>query len=170
VGYGVILGVIAVLVALFMLVSVSISHGVYAVIVLPLCAVALALWGGPERLARRVTVDSEGLRIERFHSVRTVIEWGELTDAHAQMMTNRRHRTRAELVLVPADPAVFFSRHRELRAVRDGDRAIVPVGWHVVLVRDAAGVASSRAAETASELNAALSALQPRKRHPEQGS
>lgn len=142
--YGLVLGAIAVAVGMFMWATLNIGHGIYALIVLPLCAVALAFWGGPERLARRVTVTSEGLRIERFHRVRTDIEWSELDAAIARLGTGRRGRTRAELALEPADPAVFFYRHRELRAVRTGDQAVVPVG---------------SAIETVTELNAALAAL-----------
>lgn len=144
--YGLVLGVIAIAVGLFMLVTVSISHGIYALIVLPLCAVALALWGGPERLARQVTVTSAGLRIERFHRVRTVIEWPELTSATARVGLGKKGRVRAELVLEPADAEVFFYWHRELRAVQTADDAIVAVG---------------SAPETVAELNAAIETFRP---------
>lgn len=148
---GLLLGVLAVAVGLFMLFSLGISHGIYALTVLPLCAVALALWGGPERLARRITVTRQGLHIDRFHRVRTDIEWRELTAATARLDTGPRGRARAELVLDPADPPAFFHRHRELRAVRRGDQAVVPTG---------------SAAETVTELSMALEALQPETHRP----
>lgn len=142
--YGLVLGAIAVAVAVFMWATLNFGHGLYAVVVLPLCAVALALWGGPERLARRITVTGEGLHIDRFHRVRTVIDWSELTAATARLGAASRGRSRAELVLEPADPVTFFFEHRELRAVRAGDLAVVPAG---------------SAAETVTELNAAFDAL-----------
>lgn len=141
----------AVAVGLFMLASVNISHGVYALIVLPLCAVALALWGGPEQLARRVTVTSEAVGIDRFNRVRTVVERAELEEATARMETSARGRSRAVLVLDPIDPEVFFGRHRELRAGRRGDLAVVPTG---------------RNAGTVTELSEALTALRPSSSRP----
>lgn len=144
--YGLVLGACAIAVGLFMLATVAISHGIYALIVLPLCAVALALWGGPERLARQVTVTGEGLRIDRFHRVRTVIAWSELASATAELKPGRKGRPRAGLVLEPADPADFFHDHRELRAVRTGDQAVVPVG---------------SAPQTVTELTEAIEALRP---------
>lgn len=149
--YGLLLGVVAIAVALFMTATLNIGHGIYALIVLSLSAVALALWGGPERLVRRVTVTGDGLHIERFHRVRTMIEWSELTAAGARLGQGRRGRVRAELVLTPVDPAVFFYRHPELRAVRVGGSAAVPAGT---------------AAETVTELQAAFDALQPETHRP----
>lgn len=139
--YGLILGAIGVAVGLFMLATVSVHHGVYALIVLPLCALALATWGGPQHLARRLVVRSEGLRIERFHRVRTLIEWAELEATATRMQPNAKGRSQAILVLDPVDPEVFFSRHRELREVRQGDSAVVPIG---------------RSADTVAELTEAL--------------
>lgn len=126
--FGAILLAAALAVALFVFWSLNPGHGLYALIVLVVGAVALALFGGPESLARTITVSPDDIRISRFHRVATVVERSELTDARAEVETGRRNRPRTVLVLEPLDPEIFYTRHRELRAVRHGDAALVPAG------------------------------------------
>lgn len=126
--YGLLLGVAALAIGLFVLWSLNIGHGIYALIVLVVSALALTFVGGPERLARTITVADEGLRIARFHRISSHVEWSELDHVSAGLDTDRRGRPRAVLLLEPADPEVFFVRHRELRAGRRGDVAVVPAG------------------------------------------
>ncbi|WP_425308228.1 hypothetical protein AADG42_05545 [Ammonicoccus fulvus] len=134
-------GVVALVVGLFMLWSVNIGHGIYALVALTVAAVGLTFFGGPTQLARTITMSTEGLHITRFHRIGTRVSWQELIGLEPRTDTDARGRVRSSLVLVPGDPEVFFHRHRELRAVRRGDWAVIPAG---------------RGAETATELSAAL--------------
>lgn len=123
--HGVVLGVIGLIVAAFIWVSVDARQGAFAAVLLPLGALALALFGGPERLARQVTVSQTGVRVDRFHRVSTSVEWSELDDATVRPGDAKQ---RAVLILDPVDAIDFFSKHRELNAVRINDRAEVPIG------------------------------------------
>lgn len=134
-------GVLALVAGLFMLWSVNIGHGIYALVALAVAAVGLTFFGGPAHLARTITMSTEGLHITRFHRIGTRVSWQELTGLEPRTDTDSRGRVRSSLVLVPADPEVFFHRHRELRAVRQGDWAVIPAG---------------RGTGTATELAAAL--------------
>lgn len=134
--YGAALGAAAAAVALFVLWSLNIGHGVYAAIVLGLAAVALTFFGGPERLARTITISRDSIRIERFHRVGSVIARSELSGAVAHASRDQRGRTRAVLVLTPRDPIRFFVRHRELRSVRVDNAAHVPAGTSEQTVRE----------------------------------
>lgn len=134
-------GAVALVVGLFMLWSVDIGHGVYALIALALAAAALTLVGGPAALARTITVSSEGLHITRFHRVGTTVSWQELNGLEPRTATDAKGRITSSLVLVPADPEVFFHHHRELRSIRQGDWAVIPAG---------------KGGETAAELTTAL--------------
>lgn len=136
-----VLGLTATVVSLFVLWSLNIGHGIYAFVVLGIAVVALTLFGGPERLARTVTITPDRLRIERFHRIGTVIDRSELAAAEAVVAPDRKGRARVVLALTPRDPVGFFTSHRELRAVRVGDAAHVPAGT---------------SPQTARELNAAL--------------
>ncbi|MDO5499298.1 MAG: hypothetical protein Q4F67_06415 [Propionibacteriaceae bacterium] len=126
--YGLVLAIGALVIAGFMWWSVESYHGIYAAVLLVIGATALALVGGPEKRARSVTVGPEEIRIDRFHRVSTVIDRSELASVSAESATGRHGRTRAVLVLTPHDPGAFFTRHRELRSVRQGDAAHVPAG------------------------------------------
>ncbi|MDO5681844.1 MAG: hypothetical protein Q4G46_03340, partial [Propionibacteriaceae bacterium] len=119
---------------------------IYAFIVLGAAVVALTLFGGPERRARAVTVSDEEIRIERFHRITTVVRRADLASVNAESRQDRGGRTRAELVLTPRDPIAFFSRHRELRIVRDHDAARIPVGTGARTVADLNEALSRRAA------------------------
>lgn len=138
---GLLWGGLALAVGLFVLWSLNIGHGIYALIVLGLAAIALTFLGGPERLARTITVSSEGLHITRFHRIGTRVSWKELTGLEPRIDTDAKGRVTSVLVLVPEDPEVFFHRHRELRSTREGQWAVIPAG---------------KGAETADDLAAAL--------------
>lgn len=132
--YALVLGLIATAISLFVLWSLNIGHGVYAFLVLGIAVVALTLVGGPERLARRVVITPDRIRIDRFHRISTVVERSELSSALAMLSTEdgsparRRTGTQVVLVLTPRDPVTFFTEHAELRAVRVRDAAHVPAG------------------------------------------
>lgn len=115
-------------VASFVSWSLNLGHGLYALIVLLGCAAALTLVGGPERLARTITVTDDLIRIDRFHRIATVVRRPELAGARAEVETDSKGRERAVLVLESRDPVTFFTRHRELRSVRHGKSARVPAG------------------------------------------
>ena len=122
------LAVICLIVAAFIWVSVDARQGAFAAVLLPLGALALALFGGPERLARQVTVSEAGIRVDRFHRVTTSVDWSELDDATVRRVTDSRGREHGVLVLDPIDSIAFFTRHRALRSVRVDDQALVPLG------------------------------------------
>mgnify|MGYP007082237717 CR=1 FL=1 len=126
--YGVILGMATVALALFMAWSLNLGHGVYAFIVGAIATVALVSVGGPERLARAITVTPDTIRVDRFHRISTVVQWPELMSTAVESAPDRRGRTRTVLVLIPRDPVTFFTTHRELCSVRVGDTARVPAG------------------------------------------
>ncbi|WP_432558530.1 hypothetical protein [Granulicoccus sp. GXG6511] len=134
--YALTLGLVAAALALFVLWSLNIGHGVYALSVLAVAAAALTFFGGPERRARTVTVSAREIRITRFHRIGTVIERSELAGAVAEETPGGRGRPQALLVLTPRDPGTFFTRHRELRSVRIDGAAHVPVGTSHETVRE----------------------------------
>lgn len=126
--YGAVLIAAAVAVGLFVLWSLNLGHGIYALIVLILGAIALTWFGGPEHLARTITVSDATILITRFHRVSTSVDRAELLGARSEVVQDAKGRSRVVLMLTPHDPVEFFTRHRELRAVRQDDAAYVPAG------------------------------------------
>ncbi|HHV22333.1 MAG TPA: hypothetical protein GXZ30_12500 [Propionibacterium sp.] len=126
--YALVLALIGTALALFVLWSLNIGHGLYAFIVLGVAVAALTFFGGPERRARAVSITDSDIRIDRFHRIGTVVDRSELSAAAAERRAGPKGRTQTLLVLTPRDPGTFFTDHRELRSVRVGDAAHVPAG------------------------------------------
>lgn len=120
--YALVLGAAAAAIGLFVLWSLNIGHGIYAFVVLGLAALALVFFGGPEQLARTISIGPDEIRIRRFHRIGTVVPLSELA-SFAEESDPDPQGTQNVLVLTPHDPVAFFSKHRELRIVRSGDTA-----------------------------------------------
>ena len=116
--YLIVLLLVAAVAALWVLLTQGKWNGVGAYIVLPLFALAVWWLAGPPNRLRRIVLGPDGIEITRHTRVRTRIDAGELAGVR---------READALVLTPADPAAFLTRHRELRPLRHGDEVSLPL-------------------------------------------
>lgn len=116
--YLLVLLAVATLAALWVLLTQGKWNGVGAFIVLPLFALAVWWLAGPPHRLRQVMLGPDGIELTRHTRVRTRIAADELAGIR---------READALILTPADPAAFLTRHRELRPLRAGDQVRLPL-------------------------------------------